>query len=87
MTTSGFFIDPVCLDSVQCFATGIDSQRLLEVFVEYAVDEHRQPGNMIEMRVSQKHVANRPEILKREITDSCASIEQNVIVNEHRGGA
>jgi hypothetical protein len=42
---------------------------------------------MIEMRVSQKHVANRPEILKREIADSCASIEQNVIVNEHRGGA
>jgi hypothetical protein len=42
---------------------------------------------MIKMRVSQKHVANRPEIFQRKIADSCASIEQNVIVNEHRGGA
>ncbi len=75
------------LDRLQCFASRIDSERFIEVLVEYAVGEHRQSGDVIEVRVGKKNMPNRLKILQLEVAYAGAGIDQHVVVDEHCGGA
>jgi hypothetical protein len=39
---------------------------------------------MIEVRMRQKYVTNRSQVLERQITDTGAGIDEHVIVDQHR---
>lgn len=78
-------IEKVRPDSVKRFLARIHSYRRFEVLVEITVDEHRQAGNVVEVGVRQKYVANGMQVVNGEITDTGTGIEQHVVVDEHGG--
>ena len=61
--------------------TRVDGQRHSKVFVENAIRKHWQPGDMIEVRMRQEHMTNRIDVLKFEITDAGAGIDQDIVIN------
>jgi Ni,Fe-hydrogenase III component G len=71
------------LDGSQGLFPRIDCQRLLEIFDEYTVDQHRQTRDMIEVSVRQEHMANRFNFIKRQVADAGTSINQYIFVDKH----
>jgi hypothetical protein len=51
------------------------------VLIKYSIDQHRQAGDMVEVRVGQKNMANRIKILKLKITDTGARIDEHIVVD------
>ena len=72
------------LDRAQSFFARIHDQRFGEILVEDRVGEHGQAGNVIEMRVRKKDVANRCEFVERKIPYARAGINEDVVVDQHR---
>ena len=71
----------MCLYSANRLFTRIHGQWHGEVFVENTIRKHRQPGNVIQVRVRQENMTNRIDVLKFEITDTGAGIDQDIVVN------
>ena len=42
---------------------------------------------MVKMRMRNEYMIDPRELLKAEITHPCAGVNQNIIIQEHRGGA
>jgi hypothetical protein len=69
------------LNRSQGLLTRVDGQGRLKVLIKYSIDQHRQAGDMVEVRVGQKNMANRIKILKLKITDTGARIDEHIVVD------
>ena len=55
-------LNKVRFDGLQRLLASVDRDRLLEVFFEIGINQHRQTSNMVKMRVRKEHVTNFVQI-------------------------
>ena len=79
-------VEQVVLHRAQRFFPRVDRQRGLEVLIKYPIGQHRQPGDVIEVRMRQEYVTNRVEIRQLQVANTGARVDQHIVVDEHCGG-
>ena len=72
-----------CLDGG---AQRMDTQRRSPATAN-GVDHQWQGGNVIEVRMSKQHIVDTGHLIEGEITDASAGVDQQVVVEQERGGA
>jgi hypothetical protein len=55
--------------------------------VAHRIDHERQASQMIQVRMSDEDVIDLRELGDRQITNACSSVNQDVVVDQKRGGA
>jgi hypothetical protein len=81
-----FPVEKVFLENAYRVACAMDDYRL-GAHPAYGIDEKRNAGDMIKMRVRNKHMIDLDQLLKRKVADTRTCIEQDVVVDQHCGGA
>ena len=61
-------------------------QRLVAHLAD-GVDHERDRGDVVEVRVGDEDVVDRRELGEREVAHAGAGVDQDVVVEQHRGGA
>src|SRR6266850_2038483 len=67
-------------------ALGIDRERL-GPHAAHRVDEERNRGHVVEVRVRDEDVVDQRELGERQVADAGAGVDQNVAVEKKGGGA
>src|SRR3989338_1568781 len=81
-----FPVEHVLLENIQRFSGGIHGQRVI-AHESDAVYHERNGGDMIKMRVRDKDMIDHAELGKAEFADTCACVNQHVLIEQERSGA
>lgn len=73
----------VILECLNRFGPGIEFQRIAYPVVKDTVEEQRQTGHMIDVRVSKENASNFSEFFESEITNTGPRIDRSVIIDEY----
>ena len=79
-------VEDVILDDFQCGVRRIEGDRAV-VHVGHRVDHQRQGGQMVEMRMGDEDVFDHRHFCQRQFRQPRPCIDQDVVINQHRGGA
>jgi hypothetical protein len=79
-------VEYVGTDDFQRGLGGMDHDRTI-AHVTDGVDHERQAGQVVEVRVSNEDMIDLRQFGDRQITDAGSGVDQDVVVDQQRGGA
>src|SRR5215470_1934832 len=79
-------VEQVVLQDLDRRGNRVDGERRV-AHLTHGVDHERNGGDVIEVRVGEEDVVDRRELREREVADAGPRVDQDVAVEQHRGGA
>src|SRR5262245_5808517 len=79
-------VEDVVLQDLERRGNRVDRERLV-AHLSHGVDHERDRGDVIEVRVGEEHMVDRRELREREVADAGPGVDQDVAIEQHRGGA
>ncbi len=79
-------VENVLLEYGDRLVGGMDDQRLVAHEPD-AVDQQRQAGDVIEMRVRHEDMVDHAHLGQAEIADARPCVDQHIVIEQHRGRA